>query len=285
MRRLAAVVVVWPDLSAAWVTPHRQWLDFHLQWRRSAPEHRGLLGSNDDNPANDLTDRGIQVDSKNEVGVRAFVESWRLTDSESLFTYAEGESTATYTLLDFPRTQVPPAHAALAQECCGNLPEGFAKESCIYDVSMTGDRSFAISYQDVAIRHTGAMIHKKWAKARGSQKSSSAGGLQITEAERKGAQGIELGATIKETLPAGQSRVYRFEFPAANDTKLGVLSNELEVRKAYTPDIAGYALFDSEGVRVGEVTAAVNDSPAVELKSGTYFIKIVGPGLIHIKLH
>ncbi len=274
----AAAVVVWPDLSAAWITPHASWIDFHLQWNGPAPDHRGLLGSNDGNAANDFTDRqGVVHESSDPAAVAAFVNSWRLTDAESLFTYAAGESTATYTQLDFPRQTATATHPELAEECCGHLPEGFARERCFYDVAMTGDRGFAAAYERMAGWH-----HTQDAPA---IPPSGAPAGALTEQERQNAALIESDATLNETLAGGESRVYRFAFDNPNRPRLGILSNELDPVKKYAPGIPAYALFNDKGEPIGAITSATNDFPMIDLKPGDYYLKITGPGLIHIKLH
>jgi len=53
----------------------------------------GLLGNNDGDSSNELQKR----DGSLATDIDSFVADWRLLDSESLFTYAPGESTATYT--------------------------------------------------------------------------------------------------------------------------------------------------------------------------------------------
>jgi hypothetical protein len=284
--KLVSVVVVWPDISVAWVSVNKTWLDFHLQWRSAAPEQRGLLGSNDDDAANDLTDRNGKVASAtNDTEVAAFVNSWRVTSEESLFTYGPNETTATYTDLDFPKDNAPTAHTALAEECCGSLPAGFAKEKCLYDVSVTGDRSFAPAYQNLYLRHQGALLHATRASMAAKARATKRGPALLTEAERKSAAKVELGAAFNETLKAGESKVFTFEFDDPNSTKLGLLSNQLAPGAKYSPDAAAYALFDKDGKLIGEMKPATVDFPMTELEKGTHYLKIMGPGLVDMKLH
>ena len=58
--------------------------------------------------------RGRGGEESGEALTRAFVEgvmagSWRVMDGESLFTYGEGESTASHTDLGYPRAPLDPA--------------------------------------------------------------------------------------------------------------------------------------------------------------------------------
>ncbi len=96
--RLTDAAVVWPDLSVVYIQCNGRYLNVDLEWNAPASGHCGLLGSNDGNPANDLTDREGKVCAADDApGISAFVESWRVTDAESLFTYAPGESTGSTT--------------------------------------------------------------------------------------------------------------------------------------------------------------------------------------------
>ncbi len=161
-------VVVWPDLSALWIKIYhvandsqaRGHLDFVAQWHALAPEHRGLLGTNDENSANDLTDRTGKIRNAKKAGdVEAFVESWRVLAAESLFTYASGESTATYTLKDFPKA--PPnlgPHRAQAEAATAGLPPGIVHDNCLYDIAATGDTAFAAGYRTFGVLFNGLTV-------------------------------------------------------------------------------------------------------------------------------
>jgi von Willebrand factor type D domain len=71
------------------------------------PESRlsGLVGNNDGDPSNDLeTGLGEQLPSNASPATihGTFADSWRITQEESMFTYAPGESTETFTDRTFP---------------------------------------------------------------------------------------------------------------------------------------------------------------------------------------
>jgi hypothetical protein len=137
------------------------WLDVAV---RLDPRRRGLvsglLGDFDDDPANDLRGRGGE--ESGEALTRAFVEgvmagSWRVMDGESLFTYGEGESTASHTDLGYPRAPLDPARLepearARGEAVCdaqGPLtPE--LRASCIVDVACTGQDAAAAGFSELA---------------------------------------------------------------------------------------------------------------------------------------
>ncbi|MBK8638431.1 MAG: hypothetical protein IPN92_09145 [Chromatiaceae bacterium] len=86
-----------------------------------------------------------------------FADAWRVTDSSSLFDYATGESTSTYTLDEWPRnhpqscdlpgkTSVQPATAAQAEAACSAVTDPVQKKDCVYDVTVTGNTGFGQSY-------------------------------------------------------------------------------------------------------------------------------------------
>lgn len=114
---------------------------------------RGLMGNRDGNRANDLTLRdGTVLPSSltREQLYGQFGESWRVTEEESLFDYAPGESTATFTDRTFPDEPVraaslPPAQFAAASAACksAGVTEENLLEACILDVGASNDTTFA----------------------------------------------------------------------------------------------------------------------------------------------
>lgn len=86
-----------------------------------------------------------------------FADAWRVTDGTSLFDYAQGQSTATYTILDWPRETPPfvipgvpivkPARLALAQRVCKGIAIKSLREDCVFDVRVTGFTGFAKNYR------------------------------------------------------------------------------------------------------------------------------------------
>ncbi|MEG3788862.1 hypothetical protein V1318_01885 [Lysobacter sp. CCNWLW3] len=87
-----------------------------------------------------------------------FADAWRVTDTTSLFDYAPGTNTATFTLDEWPRnspqscdlagqTSVQPATEAVAQAACAAVTDSVQKADCVYDVKVTGHQGFGKSYE------------------------------------------------------------------------------------------------------------------------------------------
>ena len=81
----------------------------------------------------------------------AFADSWRVTQADSLFLYAEGETTETFTNRDFPTnivrlSDLDPDIVAAAEAVAlanGLTPGTFAFETTVLDVALTGSDEFA----------------------------------------------------------------------------------------------------------------------------------------------
>jgi hypothetical protein len=94
-----------------------------------------------------------------------FEEAWRINAATSLFDYAPGTTTDTYTLPDFPvfediRTveDFPPNEFELAAAQCAGLGNETLVNQCIYDILVTGNQGFAEVYENTAtIVQTGAL--------------------------------------------------------------------------------------------------------------------------------
>jgi FtsP/CotA-like multicopper oxidase with cupredoxin domain len=108
---------------------------------------------------------------------RTFADAWRVTDESSLFVYAPGTSTTTFTDKGWPAEQ-PPCELKPQFEITGvSIPEGIDLEAakqicqavteedlhqdCVFDVATTGDEVFAQAYelaQDLRLRGTAVQI-------------------------------------------------------------------------------------------------------------------------------
>ena len=94
-----------------------------------------------------------------------FETAWRVNDQTTLFDYAPGTSTASFTIESWPienpqqctvpmripsgpisNTPPNPLSAEVAQQHCGPLVDGNAKANCIQDVMATGEPKFAETY-------------------------------------------------------------------------------------------------------------------------------------------
>jgi len=115
----------------------------------------GLLGNADGNTADDIAMRGgpvIPQPVPYAVLVGSYADSWRISNAESLFDYAPGEDTNTFTDPNFPNSMadsgdLDPAAASAAKATCqaAGVVNPIVLEACILDVVLTGDSSFAQS--------------------------------------------------------------------------------------------------------------------------------------------
>jgi len=86
-----------------------------------------------------------------------FGNAWRVTNSNSLFDYAPGKSTATFTNTAWPvenpkscsvpnQKTMPHISVAAAEEACKSITNATLHSSCVFDVKMTGITRFAETY-------------------------------------------------------------------------------------------------------------------------------------------
>ncbi len=86
-----------------------------------------------------------------------FGEAWRVNDRTSLFDYARGTSTATFTLKSWPMEKPPcelpntapvkPVSLEVAQEACALIEDRNMRADCVFDVRVTGELGFAETYR------------------------------------------------------------------------------------------------------------------------------------------
>jgi hypothetical protein len=87
---------------------------------------------------------------------KEFADAWRVNEDDSLFDYAPGTSTGSFTDKDWPAEKAPcvvrdskplqPGSAALAQTACRPVTDASRRANCVFDVQATGDTTFAASY-------------------------------------------------------------------------------------------------------------------------------------------
>ncbi|MGI8329947.1 VWD domain-containing protein [Actinomadura scrupuli] len=111
----------------------------------------GLLGDFDGDPADDLPASSSARDLHG-----GFADSRRVTAAASLFDYAPGQNTRTFTDRSFPDLDAPgpgsDALAAAGQICrISGVTDPAALKNCAYDVAVTGQRVYA----DAAARAAG----------------------------------------------------------------------------------------------------------------------------------
>jgi hypothetical protein len=86
-----------------------------------------------------------------------FADAWRVTDATSLFDYAPGTSTATFTLDGWPRENpssctiaeeplAQPLDAEVAARHCRAIADNNRKANCVFDVMVAGHPGFAETY-------------------------------------------------------------------------------------------------------------------------------------------
>lgn len=87
---------------------------------------------------------------------KKFADAWRVSNKDSLFDYAPGTSTNTFTNRDWPKENPPcilegtrpvePASEEIAQRACRRVSDLNARANCVFDVRVTGNLGFATTY-------------------------------------------------------------------------------------------------------------------------------------------
>lgn len=122
-----------PDGSTLFVSSN--WWSSQSQWYLNVrvfhtPATEGIMG----------------IIGKRDLANPRFAEKWRITDKISLFDYAPGTSTKTFTWPVFPAEKIPPMteeNIALAKDVCRAIGEDQIQQDCFFDVGTTGDPIFA----------------------------------------------------------------------------------------------------------------------------------------------
>jgi hypothetical protein len=172
--------IIWPSGETIQVsqTPMEgaAFLTLSPEVPRRSGAYQGLLGNVNRNPEDDLQIRGGSVIPPQDVYApvaqlvqglvpvpvplsqvqnaffqqlyRQFGDSWRVTSSESLFDYALGQSTETFTQRDFPNQfpsllGIAPAQIQADTQLCQEAGVNeWMIEGCVFDVAATGQPSF-----------------------------------------------------------------------------------------------------------------------------------------------
>jgi hypothetical protein len=87
---------------------------------------------------------------------QTFADAWRVTNATSLFDYAPGTSTATFTNRSWPQESgacviprippVQPIELRAAQQLCREVVGKNMNADCVFDVALTGEAGFAKTY-------------------------------------------------------------------------------------------------------------------------------------------
>ncbi|MFJ8688764.1 VWD domain-containing protein [Micromonospora wenchangensis] len=147
----------WPDGSAAAVDPIGPYgyrVLVKLAPGRAGKVH-GLLGDFDGDPADDVTaptGAALRQPVPFEQLYPAYADAWRVTGDTSLFSYADGQDTGSFTDREFPDRAVTvddldPARRARAEQVCrwAGITDARQLAECVFDVGVTGRPEFAVS--------------------------------------------------------------------------------------------------------------------------------------------
>lgn len=152
----ASYLLTWPDGSAAQLDPIGSYgiRLFVVPSPLRKTTLTGLLGNFDGNPDNDVATKAgkaLAAPISFEQLYRELADSWRVGQDESLFDYAVGQNTQTYTDLTFPdrlRTvaDLDPAAVEEARELCARagVVEPTLMDNCLLDVVISGQAVFAV---------------------------------------------------------------------------------------------------------------------------------------------
>jgi hypothetical protein len=100
---------------------------------------------------------------------QTFGNAWRVTNSNSLFDYAPGTSTASFTNAAWPvenakactipnKKAAVPVSAAAAEEACKSISNASLHSSCVFDVQATGITRLANTYAVTERVHTNLLV-------------------------------------------------------------------------------------------------------------------------------
>ena len=116
-------------------------------------------------PDGTVLPEGIGRDAYNGQLYGTFADAWRVTADSSLFDYAAGTSTETFTNRDFPPPEqiltiddLTPEQRAAGEAACEHVPLQPYHDQCVFDVGITGDSTFAQVYDlSVNVVETGSL--------------------------------------------------------------------------------------------------------------------------------
>jgi hypothetical protein len=213
-----------------------------------------------------------------------FAESWRISQDESLFYYAQGESTATFTDRSVPRESVTlasldPAKRADAERQCraaGITAPGPLAE-CTLDLAVTGDRSFLSSAALAQAVSRNGIASPSTATTAGGQ----AGSLMVSGTGKQGYEVYDdIGKkrlsyerptnSVTEILPG----TYTVNLNASRQ-HVTVTPGQQAVVQAGSLVVSGtgnYEVFDDSGKK--RLTYERPANSVTELLPGTYVVKV-----------
>jgi hypothetical protein len=149
------------DGSAVWIEQHGPSLTVYVQPAEDLRGNvSGIIGNFDGLAENDMMTRDGTVLApaqdgaalSHEVLYRKFGDSWRVTNDASLFTYASGQGTETFTDRSFPQLPMsvadfPSESRDRAREVCMSLrvTDEALLDACTFDMVVTGQPQFAVA--------------------------------------------------------------------------------------------------------------------------------------------
>lgn len=163
------IEIYFPDQTHLVVTPN--WWESQQTWYMNVdvtntPGREGIMGAIVPSSWLPLLANGMSLGPKPAAVHQRFIDlnqkfadSWRVTPVTSLFDYASGTSTLTYTKFNWPPetgpctiagSKVPPARGMdprQAEEYCGQIVDKNMRANCIFDLTLTGEPGFAKVYQ------------------------------------------------------------------------------------------------------------------------------------------
>jgi hypothetical protein len=105
-----------------------------------------------------LGQKPTALDARYEHLYVRFADAWRVDNATSLFDYAPGTNTETFTVRDWPgfeprsclipgQTPAEPTDPQTAAEACSGITDRNQYADCVFDVEVTGHKGFAESYK------------------------------------------------------------------------------------------------------------------------------------------
>jgi hypothetical protein len=150
-------------VTPAWWADQQKWyLNVSVDGTAAPGGIFGKLAKNSWLPAlPDGTSLGLKPESLHQRYIDLygkFADAWRVTDHTSLFYYAPGTSTNTFTDRAWPREtprscgiegqpSARPVDVSVAQKQCSAITDRNMKADCVFDVRVTGNTGFASTYQ------------------------------------------------------------------------------------------------------------------------------------------
>ena len=219
---------------------------------------------------------------------KKFADSWRITDKTSLFVYAPGTSTKTFTDLDWPAEKPPcklkpefqipgvKVHPGMpierAQAICRIVTDKKLYQNCVFDVATTGDETFAKGYvfaEEIRLYSTRVKIMVQTPPSGRPYRPSPRGDAQVQQR----VQSVVVTATVspldpKRPTPTGTVTVFVDNVPTNRPAQLdsrgrarvriaGLKPGKYNIRATYS----GGGTYDYHSSASPSLTYAVGAKP------------------------